>query len=553
MNRNYNSKKNNSKITSPLLTALYCRLSLEDGKDNESMSISNQKLLLKDYAEKNGMFNCEFYVDDGFTGRNFNRPAFQRMISDIESGRISCVITKDLSRLGRNYIESGSYMEVFFPKHNVRYIAITDNYDSLNKQEMDIAPFKNILNDMYSRDISKKVLAGRMTRSRQGKFCGGQPPLGLMRDPDDNGHLIIDPETAPIIRRIFDLALDGFGNMKICKVLMEERIPITRMQTGTDCDINYYAWSGSRISTILRNPFYKGAHVVCKTHQKGIRSNTYNIIPREQREVIEDCHEAIIPKAEWDKVQQLIDRRPPIMKGNNCPYYNIFHGIVYCATCGKSMQVRYEKVGRTNKDRRTGKEREPIDKAYYICQTYNRFGENACTSHKIEARDLYNLVLADIQEVAAMALKDKEAFYGRLSRRMEKQYLADTDSLKKEYENLAQRNQEIDDTFISLYADKAKGILTEKRFLKLTDAMEKEQENNQSRMQEIAALISEEEHSEGDVQMFMGEIRRYAAITELDETVLNRLINRILIGEPKKVDGIKTQEVRIVYNFVGEL
>ena len=547
------NRKNNSKITGPLLTALYCRLSLEDGKDNESMSISNQKLLLKDYAEKNGMFNCEYYVDDGFTGRNFNRPAFRRMISDIEAGKISCVITKDLSRLGRNYIESGSYMEVFFPKHNVRYIAITDNYDSVNKQEMDIAPFKNILNDMYSRDISKKVLAGRMTRSRQGKFCGGQPPLGLMRDPDDNGHLIIDPETASIIRRIYDLALDGFGNMKICKVLMEERIPITRMQTGTDCDVNYYAWSGSRISTILRNPFYKGAHVVCKTHQKGIRSNTYNIIPREQREVIEDCHEAIIPKAEWEKVQQLIDRRPPIMKGNNCPYYNIFHGIVYCATCGKSMQVRYEKIGRTDKDRRTGKEREPIDKAYYICQTYNRLGKNACTSHKIEARDLYNLVLADIQEVAAMALKDREAFYGRLSRRMEKQYLADTDSLKREYESLAGRNQEIDDTFISLYADKAKGILTEKRFLKLTDAMEKEQENNQNRMQEIAALISKEEHSEGDVRRLVAQIKRYAAITELDETVLNRLINRILIGKPEKIDGVRTQEVRIAYNFIGEL
>ena len=547
------NRKINSKSTSPMITALYCRLSLEDGKNNESMSISNQKLLLKDYAEKNGMFNCEFYVDDGFTGRNFNRPAFQRMISDIEAGKISCVITKDLSRLGRNYIESGSYMEVFFPKHNVRYIAITDNYDSVNKQEMDIAPFKNILNDMYSRDISKKVLAGRMTRSRQGKFCGGQPPLGLMRDPDDNGHLIIDPETAPTIRRIFDLALDGMGNMKICKTLMDEKIPITRTKQTTECDVNYYAWSGSRISTILRNPFYKGAHVVCKTHQKGIRSNTYNIIPREQREVIEDCHEAIIPKAEWEKVQQLIDRRPPIMKGNNCPYYNIFHGIVYCATCGKSMQVRYEKVGRTNKDRRTGKEREPIDKAYYICQTYNRLGKDACTSHKIEARDLYDLVLADIQEVAAMALKDREAFYGRLSRRMEKQYLADTDSLKREYESLAGRNQEIDDTFISLYADKAKGILTEKRFLKLTDAMEKEQEKNQNRMQEIAAVISEEEHSEGDVRTFMEEIKRYAAIMELDETVLNRLINRILIGEPKKVDGVKTQEVRIGYNFVGEL
>ena len=254
------------------------------------------------------------------------------------------MITKDLSRLGRNYIESGSYMEVFFPKHNVRYIAITDNYDSVNKQEMDIAPLKNILNDMYSRDISKKVLAGRMTRSRQGKFCGGQPPLGLMRGPDDNGHLIIDAGTAPIIRRIFDLALDGMGNMKICK-----------------------------------------------THQKGIRSNTYNIIPREQREVIEDCHEAIIPKAEWEKVQQLIDRRPPIMKGNSCPYYNIFHGIVYCATCGKSMQVRYEKIGRTDKDRRTGKEREPIDKAYYICQTYNRLGKMPAQAIKLK-RGIYTIL-----------------------------------------------------------------------------------------------------------------------------------------------------------------
>lgn len=164
------NRKNNSKITGPLLTALYCRLSLEDGKDNESMSISNQKLLLKDYAEKNGMFNCEYYVDDGFTGRNFNRPAFRRMISDIEAGKISCVITKDLSRLGRNYIESGSYMEVFFPKHNVRYIAITDNYDSVNKQEMDIAPFKNILNDSVQPGYFKKGACGAHDTLKAGEI-----------------------------------------------------------------------------------------------------------------------------------------------------------------------------------------------------------------------------------------------------------------------------------------------------------------------------------------------------------------------------------------------
>lgn len=167
------------------ITALYCRISLDDGSDNESMSISNQILMLKEFAEKNGMVQYEYYVNGGYTGRNFDRPAFQRMIADIEIGKTDCIITKDLSRPGRNYIEAGSYIEIFFPKHNVRYIPITDGVDSLTRQEMDITPFKNILNDLHSRNISKKVLAGRMTRSRQGKFCGRQPPLGLMFDPED--------------------------------------------------------------------------------------------------------------------------------------------------------------------------------------------------------------------------------------------------------------------------------------------------------------------------------------------------------------------------------
>ena len=544
------NRKNQS---SQKITALYCRLSLEDGRENESMSISNQKLMLKDYAEKNGMFQYEYYVDDGYTGRNFNRPSFQRMIADIEAGKVGCVITKDLSRLGRNYIEAGSYIEIFFPKHNVRYIAVTDGVDSLTRQEMDITPFKNNLNDMYSRDISKKVLAGRMTRSRQGKFCGGQPPLGLMRDPDDNGHLILDPETAPVIRKIYDLALDGWGCMRIAKKLMEDRVPITRVKGNTECDVNYYAWGGARISHILRNPFYKGAHLVCRTHQKGIRSNTYDIIPREDWEVIEGCHEAIIPPEEWAQVQEIIDRRPTIMEGNSCPFYNLFHGILYCATCGKSMQVRYEKVGRTGKNRFTGEQREPIDKAYYICQTYNRLGKDACTSHKIEARDLYNLVLKDIQELAAMALKDADAFYRRLSSRMERRYMADASETQKECGRLEARNQEIDSMFLSLYTDKAKGILTEQRFMKLTSALEQEQEANQKRLQDLALMMRRTDEQESDVRTFIREIRKYAAIQELDEAVLNRLISKILVGEVQKVDDQKFQQVKIIYNFVGEI
>ena len=545
------SRKNN--LLNQKITALYCRISLDDGSQNESMSISNQKLLLKDYAEKNGMPRYEYYVDDGYTGRNFNRPSFKRLIADIEAGKIGCVITKDLSRLGRNYIEAGSYIEIFFPKHNVRYIAVTDGVDSLTRQEMDITPFKNILNDMYSRDISKKVLAGRMTRSRQGKFCGGQPPLGLMRDPEEKGHLILDPDTAPTIRKIFDLALNGWGCMRIAKQLMEDKIPITRVKSNTECDVNYYSWGSARISHILRNPFYKGAHLVCRTHQKGIRSNTYDIIPREEWEVLEGCHEAIVSPEDWEKVQELIDRRPPIMEGNACPFYNLFHGIIYCATCGKSMQVRYEKVGRTGKNRFTGEEREPIDKAYYICQTYNRLGKDACTSHKVEARDLYNLVLKDIQELAAMALKDVESFYQRISSRMERRYLADASEMEKERERLEARNREIDDMFLNLYTDKAKGILSEQRFVKLTAAMEREQEENQKQLKELALSLRRSNEQESDVRTFIREIRQYATIQELDEGILNRLISRILVGEVKKVDGEKFQEIKIIYNFVGEI
>ena len=215
------------------------------------------------------------------------------------------------------------------------------------------------------------------------------------------------------------------------------------------------------------------------------------------------------------------------------------------------MQVRYEKVGRTGKNRFTGEMREPIDRAYYICQTYNRLGKNACTSHKIEARDLYNLVLKDIQELAAQAMKDADAFYQRLSSWMERRYLVDASQTEKERKRLEARTQEIDGMFLSLYTDKAKGILTEQRFMKLTAALE--QESNQKRLHDLAVMQSQADAQESEVRTFIKEIRRYSAIEVLDEAVLNRLISKILIGEVKKVDGQKVQEVRIVYNFVGEI
>lgn len=416
---------------------------------------------------------------------------------------------------------------------------------------MDITPFKNILNDLYSRDISKKVLAGRMSLSRQGKFCGGPPPLGLIRDPNDHGHLIIDPKTAPAIKTIYDLALRGMGTMRIAKYLLEHKIPITRLRTHQNPDVNYYSWGSATINKILRNPVYRGAHVVCRTHQKAIRSNTYNIIPRDEWEIIEDCHEAIVSKEQWEQVQKLIDRRPTIMKGQECPFYNLFHGLVYCATCGKSMQVRYEKVGRTEKNRFTGETREPIDKSYYICQTYNRLGRNACTSHKIEARDLYNLVLADIMEHGRMALQDAEMFYKQLTHRLEQQYSTDVSSLKMELDSLSKRNQEIDDLFMNLYADKTKGILSEQRFLRMTETLEQEQSDNKVRMQTVSTELQIASSADDDVRQFIEEIRKYASITELNEAILNQLIDKIIISAVEVVGGEDVQKVRIMYNFVG--
>lgn len=540
----------NMKSNSNLITALYCRLSIDDGGDNESMSISNQKAMLSDYAVKNGFSNCSYYSDDGYTGRNFNRPDFQRMVADIEAGKVGCVITKDLSRLGRNYIEAGSYIEVFFPRHHVRYIAITDGVDTLTKQEMDITPFKNILNDMYSRDISKKVLAGCMARSRQGNYLGGPTQFGLMRDPQNKGHLILNPAESPTIRLVFDYALTGMGSFNIARKLMDDNIP-----TGRGKKVGqYYSWSFARVLQILKNPFYKGAHVVCKTHQKGIRSGVCDMIPRDQWEIIEDCYEPIVSKDEWEQVQKLIESRPKVSIGiRTNPFENIFAGIIHCADCGTSLGTRYEKVGRSSIDRTTKKPREAIDKSYYICQTYIKLGEKCCTSHKIETRDLYNIVLADIQSHALCAIDNPEEYYQMLCDKLERSYDKDDTELKKELTALNTRNDEIETLFFSLYQDKTKGIINEQRFMMLTGKLDEEQAEIKARTQSIVNALSQSTSRNKKVSQFMDEISQYAAIEKLEDAMLHKLIENIIVDEVKEIDGERVQTIKIVYNFIGEL
>lgn len=325
------------------------------------------------------------------------------------------------------------------------------------------------------------------------------------------------------------------------------------MRTNKNPDVNSYSWSSSVISKMLRNPTYYGAHVVCKTHQKAIRSNTYNFIPRDEWEIIENCHEPIVTKEQWLRVQEIISRRPPIMQGNNCPYKNIFHGLVYCETCNKSMQARYEKKGRKDINRTTKEKREPIDKAFYTCQTYNRLGKSICTSHKIEARDLYNLVLNDIREHAEKTVIDTEKFQNQLAKRLQYNQLADRKILEKENVDLTSRNAEIDRMFLNLYEDKTKGIITEKRFVLLTENLEKEQQENKERLSSnIQKLNNANEHFH-NIKMFTDELSKYAAIETLDEKILNRLIDKIYIGESYTENNEKIQKIKIIYNFIGAI
>ena len=314
------------------LTALYCRLSRDDGAEGDSNSVANQKRLLQKYAKENSLGNTRFYVDDGYTGTNFNRPSFIQKIADIEAGIVTCVIIKDLSRLGRNYLESGAYIEVFFPKHQVRYIAVNDGVDSANSGEMDITPFKNILNEFYSRDVSKKVKSGKYIRASQGKFMGTHAPFGYQKDPEDKNHLIADEETAPPVRYIFQLALQGMGNNKIGKILYEQKIPkpayykpeyFGKFLVKED---DAYSWKQETVIRILRNPLYKGYFWVQKYDKKHFKQETRGYIPMSERTIIPSDHEALVDEHTWDTVQEILDRHTKV-KPCTSGYENKFRGI----------------------------------------------------------------------------------------------------------------------------------------------------------------------------------------------------------------------------------
>ena len=538
------AKLNNDKIT-----ALYCRLSKDDGTNNESMSISTQKTMLKDYAKRNGFLNCQFYVDDGYSGTNYDRPAFRQLIEDIQDGEVSTLITKDLSRLGRNYLETGTYIEVFFPNHNVRYIAINDGVDSIDNAQMDITPFRNIINEMYAKDTSRKIKSALHARRMQGKYMATTAPFGYQKDEKDHNHLVIDEVTAPVVELIFSIAEEGVGLHTICnrlrkaKVLKPSFYKKELFERFMD-EEKMYDWDTAYVSQILHNPVYAGNLTVADKPTKTMRSKKRQYIPYAEREIIYGTHEPIIEQNRWNNVQKILQSRPPVIGESSSGYDNIFRGIIKCADCGSAMLAKVEQKRKRN---------NVIDKTFYCCTKYRKFGKEGCSSHTIEARTVHEVVLADIQKHAGQALTDRKAMITEIAERLNLQLSADKEQQKKELRQCKQRVSEIENLYAKLYEDLTRELITEKRFQMLSARYDSEQEELTSKIKELEKSAIADKEQLSSIEHFAEQISGYAGITELNFKIINQLIEKILVSEPVEVDGQKIQRLTIHYKFIGAL
>ena len=435
--------------------AVYCRLSKDDDLQGESASIANQRDMLEKYCEKQGWEVVAVYQDDGFTGLNMERPDLQRMLRAIERRQINLVITKDLSRLGRNYLQTGHLIEDFFPRNGVRYIAMNDGIDTL-RDNNDIAPFKNILNEMYSKDISKKVHSSYLLKAQKGQFTGCLAPFGYRKDPEDKNHLLIDEETAPIVRLIFGYALNGHGPNYIRRRLEEEKIPCptwwnrerglrnTRTKwEKKDPENGRYMWDFSVIKDLLMNPVYTGA-IASQKKDYRFKIGTIGEKKPEDWIVVEGQHEPLIDRMSFDIVQNKLKSRQRPGQTNEI---SLFAGLLKCGECGKSLTVRY-----TN-----AKHPQQI----YSCKTYNAFGKNHCTQHRIDYDTLYSHVLRKIRECARAALMDGKAVADRLTNTCEAEQREQREAMERSLTRDEERIEVLDKMVMRLYEDMIAGRISE--------------------------------------------------------------------------------------------
>lgn len=526
------------------ITALYCRLSRDDGTESESNSIGNQKKLLSQKAKEMGLTDTKYYVDDGYTGTNFNRPGFQQLIDDIEIGLVSAVMVKDLSRLGRDYVSVGNYTNSYFPEHNIRFIAVNDAIDS-DEGESEIAPFKNILNEMYARDISKKIRSSHRLRGSMGEPLS-QPPYGYMKSPENKKKWIIDPEAATVVKSIFKMCLDGKGNETIARELQESEvlIPMAYWRSkglnrgGKKTQTNPYKWCKTTIQKILSQQEYCGDIINFKTYSKSFKNKTRYENSKENWAVFKNVNEPIIDRETFETVQKFISktkRRAPKKENGE---RSIFNGLIYCGDCHSKM--RYH-TSTSNKEIH-----------YFTCSDNKVDYRGKCPGrHYVRADALEEVVKLELRRLVEMLEIDESYFAQLILRKNDEEREKDKKFLESELQKAIARSGTVSQLYEKLYEDNVIGKVSDEWFVELSHKYEKERMDLKAKIADTRHKIEELKNNNSEYEKFISAIRRFMQMDNLTSPLLRELIDHIDIFETEGTGKSRTQRIVIYYRFIG--
>ena len=524
------------------VTALYARLSKDDDLVGDSNSIVHQKEILAKYAKEHGFTNIEFYVDDGFSGTNFNRPDFQRLMADAEEGKLSTVIVKDMSRFGRDYIMVGYYTEIYFSNLNIRFIAINDNVDSSIQTENDLTPFKNVFNEWYARDTSKKIRAVFKAKGNSGKHLSTNPPFGYKKDPNDKEKWIVDEEAAVTVKRIFEMFSNGVRMPEIARKLTQEKV-----ETPTLYNLKHgikirrtsefpEIWSNATIKGILDQIAYAGHTVNFQTTKKSYKNKKQVRLPKEGWVIYRNTQEAIIDEKTFETVQQMRNVRRAYTKFNEP---NMFSGLLFCADCGNRLTIQ-----------RVAKNRNMDN---FTCATYRKKKKGLCSSHRILVSELTEVVKSDLQKVCEYVFLHEKEFTDEYLSGSKKETEKFQSKTKTEIKRLSERQEEIGRIIRKLCEDNVSGRITDERFDFLAKSYEDEGNELKTKIQELKSALASSVQDEEKLSKFLKVVKSYTEIEELTPEILNSFIEKIYIGETEQYDGRKMQDVEIIYKFVGAI
>ena len=540
-------KTDNGKIT-----ALYERLSRDDDLTGDSNSIINQKKLLEDYAKEHGFTNCVHFTDDGWSGANFDRPNWKRMIAAIEAGEVSHVLVKDLSRVGRDYLQVGFYTEVMFREHGVRFVAIANGVDSDKRESSEFAPFLNIMNEWYVRDSSRKITSVLRARGMSGKHTNSHCIYGYKKDPNDKDHWIIDEEAAAVVRRIYRMALESKGPYEIARILALEKVErpsyylaqrgVGKHQSNFN-PAERYTWRGGTVADILSKPEYMGHTVNFRSHKQSYKDKNAVMNPKEDWLIFENTHEAIVDAETWELAQKL--RKTP-RRHDTLGEANPLTGLLYCADCGEKMY---------NHRSRGGTENNPYPSDFFDCSAYTLAHQkrtSACFGHYISTKALRALILDTIRTVSTFAISNQAAFMEKVRSASQLQQAEAAKDAKRKLSKDKKRIAELDTIIKKLYESFAVGRITDERFDSLLADYEAEQKALQVSVAEAEEKLSTFAEDTARVEQFLELARKYTDFSELTTPMINEFIERIIVHAPERIDGDRVQEVEIHLRFIGQ-